>query len=1346
MLTTGRHAVGSHPSVLKWTHSVVHEPTFVSEWQARENARGLALEIAGVYALSCFPLPAGLESESSRSSSIATVPFDCHVPVLQSNSASSVPDVIFLKPNPNDPAQINEPPPQPDRDPGLRTEGSLSLLDRPYWQQQIWQRLQEEGVTEDIDEGPVLYMNSYFVCHITNRRQAGGRPLRFDRGINSWEDDIRFVWEDMVNMNLPIFVHLVQPEPPFSVAPGTFGTLLIVQNPTPYRAACLTTAVEPAHPHFRITEVAHSFDVILPFRHVLLHAGVIDICDQRRAHPPFECCELRVGRHTFPDGAPVRVHEGIGFVISIPPPMSWREWELHILPTSTQTFPAHEETSLLTLQARRQPDAHSSTKAHKRVHFEEVVEFFTNATEYGSWISTLIDLNQSASNPTSGSSSCRQHSRDFDDDDENGAHGIFDGLPQQRHPGPARDAPAWQHTIWIDLQTYGAVELAEEGLVMHLNSHFVSHERHRYNPEPRPVRITEDLDSWDAVFRTAWIDLLDEGAPLELFPVRPTPPVTMYQGTMGTILLVQHPIHDHRACVITSLIGDLPDARIVETAHSMETVVPYDTVIEVSGVSEICRLGPGHPYVLADLKVGGHLLQYGRDVRIYDGLGLQLLIPGDMGDDPIENDVVDLMTRGSTMSMPEGQSLFTSLHRLGRNACEARIFTFGGGVFDTHLDWYQPAQFWSTVTSATSTPLVEIQLLHLVRNSPEDLAIEGRFAFLLQSQADIPSSPLLRATLVDIEYKDIEQSERKVMWIQNKINRPSLLRILRLESLCWWLTDDCRVWQNGYEIPIHQAEPLAIFDGDHLRISVALRLDLDTCDSSHLNLDDQLHLLQKTIQEGWRHHGVSERVHPALCHSRPALGPTDHQNAQQLRMTFQDRTNIEQARAATLQRRRSNIQEAPVTFHTWFLSGISDPLCTTSRLLNLWNDPLNWHQQARRLWQDKIDANWPFRMVLVDPPVEPEDDGGHILIVQHAHPRERAVLLSTFWHDDVTQLWSREAQFLPDVLDFDSLLRSARVLDGCARQQFLCLGFVGALPMDSQRPIYPRVGTHFELHLAEWAIIDENDLMQRSLQVSSPVHSSNVEPQDSVNPIQDPVAASSSEQFCFNPDAPAFDPERPDIRTQTEFVQDLHDRWEYTAFSWEGEDRSSRILTFFTDHRDPHDRCDVGREIDLYDDYTHWEEIILHRWSDYIDPAEARELHVVSPQPPMLRPQYAACVLIVQAPADDMVSSLISVFEGFQSLQLRSRSAITTHEHITLEDVLDRMNLFWRCAGPTSSHVCQAHFASVPLGNAGYIPGRNGYGIVVQLRTRPPPNLLLVPHAGWSQPAAAQCPQRFRSE
>ena len=71
-----------------------------------------------------------------------------------------------------------------------------------------------------------------------------------------------FMWEDLVNPALPLHVHLVLPEPPFTLMPGTIGTLLLVQNPTLFRAACLTTVIEPALPRLRVTEVAHSFDLI----------------------------------------------------------------------------------------------------------------------------------------------------------------------------------------------------------------------------------------------------------------------------------------------------------------------------------------------------------------------------------------------------------------------------------------------------------------------------------------------------------------------------------------------------------------------------------------------------------------------------------------------------------------------------------------------------------------------------------------------------------------------------------------------------------------------------------------------------------------------------------------------------------------------------------------------------------------------------------------------------------------------------------------------------------------------------------------------------------------------------
>ena len=53
-------AFGNVPSILKWTHSIIHEHNFKSEWQARETARGLAFEMAPegqLTMLSKFPSP-----------------------------------------------------------------------------------------------------------------------------------------------------------------------------------------------------------------------------------------------------------------------------------------------------------------------------------------------------------------------------------------------------------------------------------------------------------------------------------------------------------------------------------------------------------------------------------------------------------------------------------------------------------------------------------------------------------------------------------------------------------------------------------------------------------------------------------------------------------------------------------------------------------------------------------------------------------------------------------------------------------------------------------------------------------------------------------------------------------------------------------------------------------------------------------------------------------------------------------------------------------------------------------------------------------------------------------------
>ena len=199
-------------------------------------------------------------------------------------------------------------------------------------------------------------------------------------------------------------------------------------------------------------------------------------------------------------------------------------------------------------------------------------------------------------------------------------------------------------------------------------------------------------------------------------------------------------------------------------------------------------------------------------------------------------------------------------------------------------------------------------------------------------------------------------------------------------------------------------------------------------------------------------------------------------------------------------------------------------------------------------------------------------------------------------------------------------------------------------------PIFPRTGSHIEIHTAEWAIIDETTLMQRSATTRRtnrwhPRSRGLDLPRQSQEPREDA-------DFCLNPAATPFDPNRPLLGSQSEFIQDFYQWWDFCAFSWEGEDRSTKILTFFVDHRAPHLRYDVGREVHLFEDY-HWEDHIKSTWRELIDIGSELEFHLVHPQPPLLRPLHAACVVSVQAPREDLqVSPLITVSEGQGNLDL----------------------------------------------------------------------------------------------
>ena len=89
----------------------------------------------------------------------------------------------------------------------------------------------------------------------------------------------------------------------------------------------------------------------------------------------------------------------------------------------------------------------------------------------------------------------------------------------------------------------------------------------------------------------------------------------------------------------------------------------------------------------------------------------------------------------------------------------------------------------------------------------------------------------------------------------------SLLRLLRLDSLCWWTTDECIVWQNNHLVPSNQPDPIDFFHGDFVKVKIALNLDpLDRDDGLHA----QLALFQASIATIWRSIGELHQCSPPL--------------------------------------------------------------------------------------------------------------------------------------------------------------------------------------------------------------------------------------------------------------------------------------------------------------------------------------------------------------------------------------------------------------------------------------------------------------------------------------------------
>ena len=229
--------------------------------------------------------------------------------------------------------------------------------------------------------------------------------------------------------------------------------------------------------------------------------------------------------------------------------------------------------------------------------------------------------------------------------------------------------------------------------------------------------------------------------------------------------------------------------------------------------------------------------------------------------------------------------------------------------------------------------------------------------------------------------------------------------------------------------------------------------------------------------------------------------------------------------------------------------------------------------------------------------------------------------------------------------------------------------------------------------------------------------------------------------YEFNIHAAEYIPGVPPLQAQSEEIQDLYAAWSQLSFSWQsGTIATIEVVTWFVDHRQLYPTCLQSRPVVLDAQYHQWEQILKARWQDQLDQTQPIEIVLVRPHPPRLEPNVAAHVIIIQAPREEWVTSLISVDDPvFNQINDRRlmRLAATTDEHFTIEQIVQICGYPTTCTWMHQPLCCFAWIQEVQLRPGQWWPGTSGTSIFLSIiRTTPligPQGPNVQPHLGLYQ-------------
>ena len=182
---------------------------------------------------------------------------------------------------------------------------------RPLWFRNLVASFSQNANVENDDEGPALYISTWYVDCRTESTNEDSRVARLDVMSNMWVSDIRRLWRDKIAHGVPVFFTWVRPTPLATPLARTAGHLIVYQYATSVYVPVLLSF------HFKALNLDGVANAVASIARDASAAHIVNLANLERV-----CRGRKCTFHRGAEGMTLRdpLQFGEGLKLVVPPP------------------------------------------------------------------------------------------------------------------------------------------------------------------------------------------------------------------------------------------------------------------------------------------------------------------------------------------------------------------------------------------------------------------------------------------------------------------------------------------------------------------------------------------------------------------------------------------------------------------------------------------------------------------------------------------------------------------------------------------------------------------------------------------------------------------------------------------------------------------------------------------------------------------------------------------------------------------------------------------------------------------------------------------------------------------